>query len=100
VSFIHRFFRASLNRHVHYHCCVIDGLFEPAEDAADVPEPIRFRPAAALTSEAVVAIAEQVRVRVLRWFDRSGLIEPGDVREMPAWENSGFSLDAAARRPT
>jgi hypothetical protein len=28
VSFIHRF-GASLNRHVHYHCCVIDGVFEP-----------------------------------------------------------------------
>jgi hypothetical protein len=30
VSFIHRF-GASLNRHVHYPCCVIDGVFEPAE---------------------------------------------------------------------
>ncbi|MGB5830761.1 MAG: hypothetical protein WBG92_02050 [Thiohalocapsa sp.] len=34
---------------------------------------------------------------VLRWFARSGLIEPEDVREMLAWENSGFSLDAAVR---
>jgi hypothetical protein len=32
-----------------------------------------------------------VRVRVLRWFARSGLIEADDVREMLAWENSGFS---------
>jgi hypothetical protein len=36
-----------------------------------------------------------VRLRVLRWFARSGLIEPEDVREMLAWENSGFSLDTA-----
>lgn len=36
-------------------------------------------------------------MRVLRWFARSGLIEPGNVREMLAWENSGFSLDAAVR---
>jgi len=36
-------------------------------------------------------------VRVLRWFARSGLIESNDVREMLAWENSGFSLDAAVR---
>ena len=56
-----------------------------------------FLPAAELTPEAVAAIAEQVRVRVLRWFARSGLIEPDDVREMLAWENSGFSLDAAVR---
>ena len=96
MSFIHRF-GASLNRHVHYHCCVIDGVFEPAEDAGDSPESVRFCPAAELTPEAVAAIAEQVRVRVLRWFARSGLIEPEDVREMLAWENSGFSLDAAVR---
>jgi len=96
VSFIHRF-GASLNRHVHYHCCVIDGVFEPAEEAGDIPQSVRFRPAAELTPEAVAAIAEQVRVRVLRWFARSGLIEADDVRDMLAWENSGFSLDAAVR---
>ena len=96
VSFIHCF-GASLNRHVHYHCCVIDGVFEPAEDAGDSPESVRFCPAAELTPEAVAAIAEQVRERVLRWFARSGLIEPEDVREMLAWEDSGFSLYAAVR---
>ena len=83
VSFIHRF-GASLNRHVHYHCCVIDGVFEPVEEADDVPQSVRFRPAAELTPEALAAITEQVRVRVLRWFARSGLIEPDDVREMRA----------------
>jgi hypothetical protein len=41
VSFIHRF-GASLNRHVHYHCCVIEAVFEPAEDAADVPKAVRL----------------------------------------------------------
>ncbi len=34
-------------------------------------------------------------MRMLVWFARSGLIEPEDVRGMLAWENSGFSLDAA-----
>ena len=58
---------------------------------------MRFRPAAALTPEAIAAITEQVRIRVLRWFARSGLIERDDVREILAWENSGFSLDAAVR---
>jgi len=29
---------------------------------------------------------------VLRWFARSGLIEPDDVRDMIAWENSGPSM--------
>jgi hypothetical protein len=41
ASFIHRF-GSSLNRHGHYHCGVIDGVFEPVEDAADVPEAVRF----------------------------------------------------------
>ncbi len=94
VSFIHRF-GTSVNRHVHCTCCVIDGVFEPLEEAADVPEAVRFRPAAALTPDTVAAIAEQVRVRVLRWFARNGLIDRDDVREMHAWDNTGFSLDAA-----
>ncbi len=78
----------------------IDGVFEPVEaveEAGDIPQSVRFRPAAELTPEALAAIAEQVRVRVLRWLARSGLIEPDDVRELLAWENSGFSLDAAVR---
>jgi len=38
-----------------------------------------------------------VRIRVLRWFARRGLIELDDVRDMLARENSGFSLDASVR---
>ena len=91
VSFIHRF-GSSLNRHGHYHCCIIDGGFEPDPGDRDA---VRFRPAAPLTSGAVATIAEQVRVRVLRCFARSGLIDRDDVREMLTRENSGFSLDAS-----
>jgi hypothetical protein len=72
-------------------------VFEPVEETGDAPQTVRFGPATGLTPEALAALAEQVRVRVLRWFARSGLIEPDDVREMLAWENSGFSLDAAVR---
>jgi hypothetical protein len=43
VSFIPRF-GASLNHHVHYHCCVIDGAFEPVEDAGDARYPCAFSP--------------------------------------------------------
>jgi hypothetical protein len=41
ASFIHRF-GSYLDRHVRYHGCVIDGVFEPVEDAADVPEAVRL----------------------------------------------------------
>jgi hypothetical protein len=81
VSFIHRF-GASLNRHVHYHCCIIDGVFEPAEDAGDIAQSVRFRPAAELTPEVVAAIAEQVRVRVVRRYARSRRIGQDDVPGM------------------
>jgi hypothetical protein len=46
-------------------------------------------------TDAVAAIAEQLRVRVLRCFAPSGVIEPDDVRGVLDWENSGFSIDAA-----
>jgi hypothetical protein len=45
---------------------------------------MRFRSAAERTPEAIAPIAEQVRIRALRWFARSGLIKPDDVREMRA----------------
>ena len=45
----------------------------------------------------VAAITEQVRRRVLRWFARSGLLEPAETRDMRGWAHGGFSLDAAVR---
>jgi len=73
-------------------------VFEPVDNAAGVCEAVHFRPAPELAPQAIAAICEQVRVRVLRWFARSGVIDSGDVREMLAWENSGFSLDAEVPR--
>jgi hypothetical protein len=36
-----------------------------------------------------------VRRHVLRWFSRQRLLYPDDARDMLAWANSGFSLDAS-----
>ena len=69
-------------------------MFEPVDNAAGVCEAVHFRPAPELTPQDIAIICEQVRVRVLRWFARSGLIDRDDVREMLGWENSGSSLDA------
>jgi len=89
VSFVHRF-GASLNRHLHYHGCILDGVFDPIEEGA-----VQFRQASARVPEEVAVIEQQVRRRVLRWFSRHGLLAPDDVRDMVTWDNSGFSLDAA-----
>ncbi len=89
VSFVHRF-GASLNRHLHYHCCILDGVFDPLQAGG-----VQFRQASAPTPEEVAAIEQQVRRRVLRWFSRHGLLDPDDARDMLACANSGFSLDAS-----
>ncbi len=88
MSFVHRC-GASLNRHLHHHCCILDGVFEPLQAGV-----VHFRHASALTPEAVAVIAEQVRHCVLRWFSRHGLLDPDDDRDRLAWANSGFSLGA------
>ena len=79
VSFVHRF-GASLNRHLHYHCAIFDGVFDRLEAGG-----VQFRQASALTPEEVAVIEEQVRRRVLRWFSRHGLLDSDDVRDMLTW---------------
>lgn len=100
VAFIHRF-GSSLNEHVHFHCCVIDGVFEPAEATVaetDDSANVMFHAAAGLDEDAIAAVQTQVRRRVLRTFVRRGLIEPCDAEEMAGWEHGGgFSVDAAVR---
>jgi len=94
VSFLHRF-GSALNSHVHFHCCVLDGVFD-AEPASDGQ--VRFREAVGLSAQEVAAVQAQVRRRVLRWFVRRGWLEEADRREMQRWaHNGGFSLDAAVR---
>jgi hypothetical protein len=47
VAFIHRF-GSSLNEHVHFHVCVVDGVFEEVPASADVqasPPGVVFHPA-------------------------------------------------------
>jgi hypothetical protein len=68
---------SSLNRHTHYLCCIIDGLFESPEGGQ-----VRFLHAQALTPRDVAAIAQQIRRRVLRWFARSGLFDADDARDV------------------
>ncbi len=67
-------------------------MFEPLEAGG-----VQFREALAPTPETVATIEAQVRRRVLRRVSRHGLLDPDDARDMLAWDNSGFSLDACVR---
>ncbi len=90
-SFVHRF-GASLNHHLHFHCFVIEGVFERVADRE-----ARFRQAEALAPDSIDAIADKAQRRVLQWFARSGLPEPDDACDMLEWNNGGFFVDASVR---
>jgi hypothetical protein len=101
IAFIHRF-GSSLNEHTHFHCCIVDGVFQPAAnigdttDAADAVAGVDFHAATGLDAAALAKVQAQVRQRILRAFVRRGLIDKGDRDEMMSWEHGGgFSLDAS-----
>jgi len=61
VSFLHRF-GSAINRHVHLHAYVTDGVFMPNGDG-----PPAFLPARPITQADLASLAEKVRRRVVRW---------------------------------
>ena len=71
VAFIHRF-GSSLNTHVHFHICAIDGVFESlgGDASADCASPpvVVFHPASGIEEAAVAQVQAQVRTRILRAF--------------------------------
>ncbi len=92
VAFIHGF-GALLNPHVHFHCVVIEGVFE-----ADGAGGARFHEARGVGPETVAEIQAKVRRRLLRAAARRGLLERQDAQAMGAWDHAGgFSLDASVR---
>ena len=96
VAFIHRF-GSSLNEHVHFHVCVVDGVFEavPADSDANASLPgVIFHPASAIDAAVVARVQGTLRRRILRAFVGRGLLERCDAKEMLAYQHSGFSVDA------
>jgi hypothetical protein len=98
VSFLHRF-GSALNPHMHFHCCVLDGVFEAeAEAEPESGGAVRFREAVGLSAQEMAAVQAQLRRRVLRGFVRRGWLAQEARGEMQRWaHNGGFSLDAAVR---
>ena len=100
VAFIHRF-GSSLNEHVHFHVCVVDGVFEavPGEVGADAgdqatPSGVIFHAASGIDKAVVAQVQADLRRRILRAFVARVLIESGDAKDMLAYQHSGFSVNA------
>ena len=96
VAFIHRF-GSSLNTHVHFHICAIDGVFEalggdPEADSGQPSAPPRVvvHPASGIEEATVAQAQAEVRTRILRAFAGRGLIERFEARELLAFKHSGF----------
>ncbi len=88
VSYLHRF-GSALNAHLHYHCCLIDGVF------AETDQGLQFFEASALTDEVLERVQETIRKRLLRLFVRKGLLDKEAAEPMLQWSHGGgFSLNA------
>jgi hypothetical protein len=102
VAFIHRF-GSSLNEHVHFHVCVVDGVFEEVETGRGAdgvagdksPAPgIIFHPASNIDAETVAQVQATLRRRILRAFVGRDLLESFEAKEMLGYQHSGFSVNA------
>ncbi len=88
VAFIHRF-GSSLNEHVHFHVCAVDGVFEEVAGDADADEQARaqarspgviFHPATGVNADAMGQVQASLRSRILRAFVGRGLLECFDAK--------------------
>jgi hypothetical protein len=92
VAFIHRF-GSSLNPHLHFHCVVIDGVFDSAATGGVI-----FTAATGLDANAIADVQACVRRRLLRVFVRRGLLSDDYARAMAQWQHGGgFSVNASVR---
>ena len=89
VAFIHRF-GSSLNEHVHFHMCVLDGVFEEVAGGADADgdcdhqssaRKVIFHPASAIDETAVALVQATLRRRILRAFVCRGLLESFEAKD-------------------
>jgi hypothetical protein len=96
ISFLHRF-GSALNRHVHLHACVTDGVFVPPAAGSANDAPPAFLAARPINPADLAAVTERVRRRLIGRFRRMRLLDAAAATDMLAWENSGFSIDASVR---
>jgi hypothetical protein len=92
VAFIHRF-GSSLNAHLHFHCAVIDGVFDSATMGGVI-----FTTVAGVDANAIAQVQAQVRRGLLRVFVRRVLLPSDDARAVEQRAQvGGFPVDASVR---
>ncbi len=78
---------------MHFHCLVIEGVFE-----ADAAGAATFHAGRAAEQKLLDEVQAKVRRRLLRALTRRGVLEPEDAEAMANWAHGGgFSLDASVR---
>ncbi len=75
ITYIHRF-GSTLNAHLHYHSCLIDGVFAQTENG------LRFYETVGLTQKVIQSAQETIRKRLLRLFVRCGLLSSDESEQM------------------
>jgi hypothetical protein len=91
VSFLHRF-GAALNPHFHFHLVVLDGVFTETDGG------VRFQEATHFSPDDAGTLAPVLQRRILRLFQRRGLLDEHTVDDMLTWQGTGgFSVDASVR---
>ncbi len=78
VTYIHRF-GSALNAHLHYHSCMIDGLFTQTEEG------LQFYRTTGLSGEVIQQAQKKIRKRVLSLFVRHGLLSPDESIPIYKW---------------
>ena len=92
--------RESLNEHVHFHVCVVDGVLE--EGAGNHASPpgipgVIFHPASAIDEVVVQEVQATLRRRILRAFVGRGLLQSFEAKAMLSYKHRGFSVDTSVR---
>jgi hypothetical protein len=74
ISFLHRF-GSALNPHFHFHVVILDGVFSEGDDGS-----ITFHEATHLNADDVLRLERALQSRVLRLFQRGGLLDEDKPR--------------------
>lgn len=69
--------------HLHFHCCLIDGVFAAEGDG------VHFLEATGLDAGMVTALQRAVREPVLELFEKEGLLDDQSAANMRTWSHGG-----------